>query len=540
MIINALGALGLFLMGMWLMTEGLKIAGGKALSHLLSQWTSNRLRGLLSGVAITALVQSSSAVTVATLGFVNAGLLNFRKAVWVVFGSNLGTTFTAWIVTLFGFSFKIDHFALPLVGLGAALKLFHPKTTGKSFGTAIAGFGILFLGIAALQEHFSVLTQSFDVQAILDASGSPTLLALLIGFALTVLTQSSSAGIAIILTAVASNIITVESAAAAVIGANLGTTSTALLASIGATADAKRLAWAHVSFNIITGIVAFVALPFFWWIIGFIAAAGHVDGNPTLMLAIFHTFFNGLGIILMWPLENRLSRKLLSLFHEEKEVIHTRLDKNVLGVPDLAIRSVRIELEHLLQHMSHWPIIPEQQIDAVENESFKQRLVLVNDFIGTTYRQELTQTHSNELRQALAVSHHLGYAQRTYLSSCRRLGELEATSQTALEQISDWITQVTLFQKNYLASNQHSAINRHDCYIEINRNYEETKQLLFDSISQNKFSIQVTDTALQAISLIRRYAELSEQAQTAYEHLDDFLNERKERNLSEEAIETIQ
>ena len=124
MLFSLMGSLGLFLLGMWLMTEGLKLAGGRALETLLGQWTSSRLRGLATGVLITALVQSSSAVTVATLGFVNAGLMTFQRALWVVFGSNVGTTATAWLVTFFGFSMKIDALTFPLIGVGAALRTF--------------------------------------------------------------------------------------------------------------------------------------------------------------------------------------------------------------------------------------------------------------------------------------------------------------------------------------------------------------------------------------------------------------------------------
>src|SRR5690606_31198883 len=155
MLFNLIGSLGLFLLGMWLMTEGLKLAGGKALEHVLGTWTSSRRRGLATGISITALVQSSSAVTVATIGFVNAGLMSFSQALWVVFGSNVGTTLTAWIITFFGFSLNIDAYTFPLIGIGAALHIFSPYQRGKALGMALAGFGLLFMGIGSLQENFS-------------------------------------------------------------------------------------------------------------------------------------------------------------------------------------------------------------------------------------------------------------------------------------------------------------------------------------------------------------------------------------------------
>jgi phosphate:Na+ symporter len=142
-----LGGIGLFLLGMWLITEGLRLAAGASLEQLLARWTSSRGRGLLSGTLLTAVVQSSSVVTVAVIGFVNAGLMNFQRAVWVIFGSNLGTTLTAWLVALIGFKFKIDALPCRLSAWARCCASFSPVERYRSLGMAMAGFGILFLGI---------------------------------------------------------------------------------------------------------------------------------------------------------------------------------------------------------------------------------------------------------------------------------------------------------------------------------------------------------------------------------------------------------
>jgi len=139
---TGLGGIGLFLLGMWLITEGLRLAAGPSLENLLASWTSSKRRGLLAGTFLTAVVQSSSVVTVAVIGFVNAGLISFQRAVWVIFGSNLGTTLTAWLVALIGFKLKIDAFALPIIGLGALMRIFSPSDRYRSFGMALAGFGM--------------------------------------------------------------------------------------------------------------------------------------------------------------------------------------------------------------------------------------------------------------------------------------------------------------------------------------------------------------------------------------------------------------
>jgi len=196
-----LGGLGLFLLGMSLLTDGLKLAGGRALRHILGDWTRTRLRALISGITVTALVQSSSAVTVATIGFANAGLLTLSQSIWVIFGSNVGTTMTGWLVALIGFNLRIETFALPAVGIGALLYLFLRRVRPRHLGLALAGFGLLFLGIDVLQHAFAGLSQQVDLAALARPGLSGVLMMVLLGALLTVLMQSSSASMAMALTA---------------------------------------------------------------------------------------------------------------------------------------------------------------------------------------------------------------------------------------------------------------------------------------------------------------------------------------------------
>src|SRR5690606_27288267 len=290
------------------------------------RWTSSRVRGLASGTLLTALLQSSSAVTVAVIGFANAGLMQFERAVWVIFGSNLGTTLTAWLVALVGFSLKIDNFALPLVGVGALVRVFSPVARHRSFGMALAGFGILFLGIETLSGGFSALGDGVA----LDGRYNNVVLMVIIGAVLTAVMMSSSAAIAVALSALAAGLLTLPDAAAVVIGTNIGTTVTALIAAIGATSHAKRLAIAHLLFNLLTGVVALLALsPFVALVIWLGDAFGYAD-QPTMMLALFHTLFNVLGIVLMTPLEPAMSRFLMTRFVErETRGVQLRyLDRN--------------------------------------------------------------------------------------------------------------------------------------------------------------------------------------------------------------------
>lgn len=400
---QAFGGLGLFLLGMWLMTEGLRLAAGPALERLLANWTRSRFRGLFSGVLITALVQSSSAVTVATLGFVNAGILTFRRAVWVIFGSNVGTTLTAWLVAVVGFRLDVDVLALPLIGVGALLRVFATRVRLQHVGMAMAGFGVLFLGIQMLADGFREVGASISF-----ANGGHAVLMVLLGVALTTLMQSSSAAIALVLTALAGGVVGLADAAAAVIGANIGTTSTALIATLGATAAARRLAMAHVIFNLVTGAVALLALPFFLLLV--VRVAGN-PAEPAMTLAAFHSAFNLLGVILMWPLEGRMSQWLQTRF-VGREVRATELrflDRNVAAVPHLAQKALLMELDAALRG---YPVLvkraatagAEQQTRTLER---RQRLEKLAEFLMVLSRGELGDEQSRQLARAWRVQHNL-------------------------------------------------------------------------------------------------------------------------------------
>ncbi len=338
------GGVGLFLLGMGLMTDGLKLAAGPALERILARSTRTRWRGLLSGILITALVQSSSAVTVAAIGFVNAGLLNLSQALWVLFGTNVGTTMTGWLVAVVGLEFKIDAMALPMIGLGMILRLTGEGGRRGALGMALAGLGVLFLGIDMLRTTFSGLSSAF---ALPQGTGAvDVVLQVVVGLILTVLMQSSSASLAVALTAAQGGLLTMEGAAAVAIGANIGTTIKAMLASIGATPNARRAAAAHVIFNLLTGVVALAILP---WLLAGIELASRwlaLESSPAAKLALFHTVFNVLGVILMWPLAARLTVFLERRFRrrEDDEALPRYLDGTVLAVPALALGALEREV----------------------------------------------------------------------------------------------------------------------------------------------------------------------------------------------------
>lgn len=344
------GGIGLFLLGMRMMTDGLKLSAGNALRSILQSWTRSNLRGLMAGALITAIVQSSSAVTVATVGFVNAELLTLAQAVWVVFGANVGTTMTGWLVALVGVKVDVGALALPMLGAGMLLRLTAASSTRRAgFGEALAGFGAFFLGVGILQATFTGAAADIGEWPARLPAWSGTAVFVAIGAILTMLTQSSSAAIAIALTAAAGGTVPIELAAPAVVGTNIGTTSTALFAALGATAPAKRVAVAHIAFNLLTGAAALALLPVLLAASARIAGWWSGPGDLPATLAVFHTLFNLLGVLLIWPVASRLVRFLSRRFVSDAETLGrpVHLDATMIGVPSLAVRGVVLEVSRM-------------------------------------------------------------------------------------------------------------------------------------------------------------------------------------------------
>ncbi|NWO05142.1 MAG: Na/Pi cotransporter family protein [Alteromonadaceae bacterium] len=350
-IFQILGGLALFMLAMEMMTNGLKNAAGHQLRHLLGTWTKTPMRGLMAGAVITGIVQHSGAVTVATIGFVNAGLLTLKHSLGVIFGSNIGTTMTGWLVSLVGFGFKIEAMALPLLAAGVGLRMISKVPRNQFLGESLAGFALFFLGLSILKTALEGAAGGFtDGGMITSDYGLPMFL--LIGLVATVLTQSSSASLAIVLTAAAGGLIGLEDAAAAVIGANLGSTSTAALSALKATANARRLAIGHILFNLVTGAIALLIMPGMLWAVGAVTDVLELESNPAVSLAIFHTLFNVLGAAVMLPFTAPFARFLGRLFRskEEDNAQPRYLDDTLITTPELAIGAVDQEMKRLIRH----------------------------------------------------------------------------------------------------------------------------------------------------------------------------------------------
>lgn len=503
-----LGGLGLFLLGMWLLTEGLKLAGGNALERILSSWTVTPARSFFSGFTLTAVVQSSSAVTVSVIGFINAGLLDLSRALWIVFGSNVGTSMTAWIVALIGFKFNIEVLALPAVGIGAILHLFAGNIRGRSLGGAMAGLGLLFLGLQNLQGAFANIDQVVDLSILSGGGLLNVLLMVLIGLFLTATMQSSSAALAVVLTAVSAGLLPLSAGAAAVIGANIGTTVTALIAVLKATANAKRVAMGHVLFNVITAIVALALLSPFLMLINWVQESLNLEPNPAISLALFHTSFNLLGVLLMLPLESRLTRWLSGLFTAREKVLSIphHLDKNILSLPDLALNATLLDQQRLLSEMA--PVLMKSDQEGLSLEerekAIKALIASVNEYVVQCSQQPLPESIASSFHDVIRANIYLTNSLTALREAAALFQRLPALSEpqrkavTALfESSNQLIEKSTVQQIDPTAAKQlKTALS------DFKKNIRATRQFFVEELRRQQITPALLDAYLRQLNAL--------------------------------------
>lgn len=337
-VLQALGGLGLFLFGMTVMTAALRALADEKLRQVLAHTVNSPAKGAVTGALSTALLQSSSATTVAAVGFVGAGLLTFSESLGIIFGANIGTTITGWLVALVGFKLDLGQTLLPLILFGVLLRLLgRPRL--EQVGMTVAGFGLIFVGIGVLQSGLSGLQGSVTPEQFPPDTIFGRLLLVLIGVIVTVVTQSSSAGVATALTAVHTGTISLNQAAAMVIGMDVGTTATAALATIGGNVQARRTGFAHVIYNTFTGFGAFLLLTPYMLTVKSVLPGALTD-DPEMVLVGFHTFFNALGVIAVLPFTRRFADLLVMLIPERGNPLTRQLERSLMTNPVIAVTAV--------------------------------------------------------------------------------------------------------------------------------------------------------------------------------------------------------
>ncbi|MDH5610325.1 MAG: Na/Pi cotransporter family protein, partial [Cyclobacteriaceae bacterium] len=353
-IISLIGALGFFIFGMKVMSEGIQKTAGSKMRNILSSMTSNRAKGVFTGFIITSLVQSSSATTVLVVSFVNAGLLSLIESIGVIMGANIGTTITAWLISIVGFKVKIATYALPIIALGFPM-LFFNREKIRSWGEVFIGFALLFLGLEYLKDSVPDLKANPEIFAFLtrytDLGFLSIVLFVGIGTLFTVIVQSSSAAMALTLVMANNGWIPFELAAAMVLGENIGTTITANLAAIIANVHAKRAAFAHFIFNVF-GVVWIIALlhPVLTLINWYMTTAGH--GSPfetattiPIGLSIFHTSFNILNTLILVGFSGFIAKVVTRLIKSkgDEDFSLEYISTGLLSTAELSIEEARKE-----------------------------------------------------------------------------------------------------------------------------------------------------------------------------------------------------
>ena len=360
--LKLIGSLGLFLYGMKIMSEGLQKVAGDRLRSILTAMTTNRVTGVLTGVLITALIQSSSATTVMVVSFVNAGLLTLAESISVIMGANIGTTVTAWIISIFGFKVDMSAFALPLLAFALPL-IFSNKSNRKSIGEFIFGFSFLFMGLSFLKNNAPDLNANPDmlafVQNYTDMGFFSVLLFLFIGTILTMIVQASAATMAITLIMCANGWISLELGAALVLGENIGTTITANLAALTANSQAKRAALAHFVFNVFGVIWVLIIfhpfMEFVNWVVDTFFHPGNSEVAISYKLSAFHSIFNICNVcLLIWGVK-LIERTVCAIIRPKEEDEEPRLrfiTGGMLSTAELSILQARKEI-HLFAERTH-------------------------------------------------------------------------------------------------------------------------------------------------------------------------------------------
>ena len=348
-----LAGVSILLFGMIMLEEGFKTFTKGPLQNVLKKATDKLYKSITTGAVVTAFIQSSSLVSVITISFISAGLINLSGGIGLIFGANIGTTATAWLVAAFGLKFKISSLALPVLIFGLIFS-FQKKNSYKGIGNVLAGLGFFFLGIHYMKEGFDVFKDYIDLKEFAVSGFLGALIYAGLGVIITTILQSSSATLALILTALAAQQIQYENALALAIGANVGTTITAILGSLTSNVAGKRLAGAHFIFNVLTGIVA---LAFIFPLAKFVRliaeTVGIASDDYTFKLAVFHTIFNVIGVLLLVPFISRLERFLTKVIKDKASTDIARpkyLYEAAMQFPTSAVESLLKESKDLFKN----------------------------------------------------------------------------------------------------------------------------------------------------------------------------------------------
>ncbi|WP_409526108.1 Na/Pi cotransporter family protein [Nitrincola sp. MINF-07-Sa-05] len=393
----------LFLFGMMCLEEGFKAFTGGTLEVLLRKSTDRLWKSLAFGIGSTALMQSSTLVSLVTISFVSAEMITLAGGIGIIIGANLGTTTGAWLIAGLGLRIDIGGYAMPMLVFGVIFMLQKSKSL-KGVGYLLLGVGFLFLGIHFMKEGFEALQQGFDLSTFAVSGFAGVLLFTLIGMLITVIMQSSHATLLVILTALAAGQVSYENALALAIGANLGSAITTALGGMAANLGGKRLAFAHLGFNVMTAVVGIVFINQLAWLVDHVAALiGIAEQDHMLKLALFHTLFNLVGVLLILPVVKQFEQLLTHYvtFVPSGSEKPLYLYPDALDTPSTAITAVRKEVEHLFDNawglLAHGLSLRRSVIDSEDSlsEAVKYTRRIMTLDVDDLYEQKIKSLHSD-------------------------------------------------------------------------------------------------------------------------------------------------
>lgn len=526
--IEAFASLGLFMFGMLYLEDSLKKAAGSSFKRWVKASTETHFKALLTGTASTALLQSSSVVTLMSLSLVGAGLMSLQSAIGVIFGSNIGTTATGWIIALIGFKFDIRLIALSMVGFGGIGSVLGGEGRIRHIFGGITGFGLIFLGLEGLKESFSGLSESLDVASL---QGMNVLIFLLAGLVVTAVIQSSSASIAIAQSALFTGIFGFEHASAFVIGANIGTTATAVIGAIGGSSDKKRTAAAHILFNVSTGLVALALLHPITWGIHRIGMGESVEA-----LALFHTLFNVMGVVMWYPFITTLSSWLEQRFKVIKPsptlyinnvpqtipaLAHEAMRKEVIRLGHevcvFALSTIHIPAEQGLKHHGSISKILEtykEPLELIPLQQYRDLQVLqgeILDYASSLASRIQVSELQNDFDTTLKMATQLNAASKyikDLLDDIAMLSESDTLEMAAFyHEFRYQILSVCMAYNDWLNGDEHARGELEILFTKLDTSYKNSVSILNDMIVHYKISKQMTAIFMNITHLTRNFTK---------------------------------
>ncbi len=515
-----LAGIAIFLIGMHFMEDGFKLFSGGTLENVLKKFTSSSFKSVLTGFVTTSIVQSSSLISVIVISFLSVELISLTKAIAIVFGANLGSTTTAWIVSAFGLKLKISLYAMPMIIFGVIFR-FSKSSTYVGLGNILLGLGFIFLGISYMKEGFDTLSASIDLAKYSVGGYLGIFIYILIGAVSTVIIQSSSATMAIIITALAGGNILYIDALALAIGANIGTTVTAILGSLTSNQNGKRLAFGHFIFNISTGLIAVALIYILKDLVDFLSLyIGIEKDNYSMKLALFHTIFNLLGMIILYPFIQiivNLSKKFISDEKYKKPSKPIYLDKANIKIPYNAMVSIQKELHHLYDNaqkailhaisIHSTELKTKEDLDKIINTEVKK----IDTDLDSFYQNNLKLLYSEIIEFALLSQQNMNKEQNEYVA------QLKLASNIIVKILKD--TRDIQKNMNFYLNSKNEYIKKE--YLEIKRELASTI-LLVNTVKDP--TINELDTSI----MIQEQKDITETFNTSINNqIDELIRNEK-------------